>query len=445
MRLGKKIIILGLILFLMPVFSPFCQEEKHVNRAVTEALSSNVLLWGFNRFVTNQEYARISPESMWENLSGEWVWDQDEYTVNQIGHPYQGSLYFTAGRANNLDFWESSALTAGGSIIWEYLMETETPSKNDLIITVMGGASVGEMLHRLYEKSFWSKSLWLSFFISPMDAVNYVITDKKPDNTEHIPLETETLLYFGSTSADTGNLQHTIGTGINIVYGKPFGLESKVPFEHFELNLDASFSGDAYYWISFFSDGLIRSWAPCEDLNSATTLGIGLHYDFIYSKDINYSANSLGFTLKRRNFLEHDFIFDIRMHLNWLVLGCSEYPYFINGDIPRPAHLDERRDYDMGTGENIKLSLELSHDKFGTLSLFGNASGIHTIGNAVPEEGSDGFIFVGTAGFSYERKFKSKYRVGLRDNFYYKLGIYDSAKDSDHYLNTFGVYIKVRT
>ena len=77
-----------------------------------------------------------------------WVWDLDDFVVNQFGHPYQGSNYFTTGRANGLSFRESAAVTAFGSATWEYYGETNSPSLNDLINTTLGGIALGEMFHR---------------------------------------------------------------------------------------------------------------------------------------------------------------------------------------------------------------------------------------------------------------------------------------------------------
>ena len=54
-----------------------------------------------------------------------WVWDLDDFGVNQIGHPYQGNNYFNAGRGNGLTFWESAGITAFGSATWEYDMDTQ--------------------------------------------------------------------------------------------------------------------------------------------------------------------------------------------------------------------------------------------------------------------------------------------------------------------------------
>jgi hypothetical protein len=95
-----------------------------------------------------EETAKLSPKTWWANMRRGWEWDANDFTVNQFGHPYQGNNYFTAGRANGLDFWESSALTAFGSATWEFFGETARPSLNDFINTTLGGIALGEMFHR---------------------------------------------------------------------------------------------------------------------------------------------------------------------------------------------------------------------------------------------------------------------------------------------------------
>ena len=95
-----------------------------------------------------QVTARITPETWWINMKRGWEWDLDDFTVNQIGHPYQGNNYFPAGRANGLDYWGSAALTAFGSGTWEYFGETNQASLNDFINTTLGGIALGEMFHR---------------------------------------------------------------------------------------------------------------------------------------------------------------------------------------------------------------------------------------------------------------------------------------------------------
>ena len=61
----------------------------------------------YNRVIDGTPYGQISLDSMYNNLTTAWVWDNDEFYINQLLHPYQGSMYFIAGRSNGLNFWQS--------------------------------------------------------------------------------------------------------------------------------------------------------------------------------------------------------------------------------------------------------------------------------------------------------------------------------------------------
>ena len=75
--------------------------------------------------------------------------DNDEFTVNQLGHPYQGSMYHGFARASGLNFWEGLGYAFVGSAAWEIAGETTRPSSNDQINTPFGGAFLGEALFRM--------------------------------------------------------------------------------------------------------------------------------------------------------------------------------------------------------------------------------------------------------------------------------------------------------
>ncbi|MBK9113955.1 MAG: DUF3943 domain-containing protein [Nitrospira sp.] len=44
-----------------------------------------------------------------------WVFDNDQFSVNQFLHPYDGSVYFGLARSAGLSFWESSLYGVAGS------------------------------------------------------------------------------------------------------------------------------------------------------------------------------------------------------------------------------------------------------------------------------------------------------------------------------------------
>ena len=121
--------------------------RRSVGRAFLDATLINVFYEVAN-LARGQVTARITPKTWWANMEQGWVWDLDDFLVNQIGHPYQGNNYFNAGRANGLTFWESAGITAFGSGTWEYFGETNHASLNDLVNTTLGGIALGEMFHR---------------------------------------------------------------------------------------------------------------------------------------------------------------------------------------------------------------------------------------------------------------------------------------------------------
>jgi hypothetical protein len=118
-------------------------------RPTGEILGLNVGLWAYNRYVADYRFARISPATMARNLRHRWVWDEDQFHINQFGHPYQGSFYFSSARYHGHDFYAATAFTMFGSLQWEYFMEAEHPSYNDLLTTTLGGAMLGEISFRL--------------------------------------------------------------------------------------------------------------------------------------------------------------------------------------------------------------------------------------------------------------------------------------------------------
>lgn len=143
-------------------------------------LANEVFINSFDRYVTDQYWAYVDLDSWKTNLEGPWVFDRDPYLVNEIGHPAQGSFYFSVGRSNGLSLWEPTLGAAFGSALWELFGETHTPDINDFISTTLGGAALGEMIHSLYAMAKDDDS-GLQFVVPPFDAVNYALYSRSPN------------------------------------------------------------------------------------------------------------------------------------------------------------------------------------------------------------------------------------------------------------------------
>ena len=102
-----------------------------------------------NRHVLDSKTYGTDGHSIWKNLTGPLVIDNDPFSVNQLGHPYQGTVYFGAARSAGVDFWRALLYNIGGSSAWEIAGETDPPALNDHINTIVGGAFLGEALFRM--------------------------------------------------------------------------------------------------------------------------------------------------------------------------------------------------------------------------------------------------------------------------------------------------------
>ena len=107
------------------------------------------LLNQFDRHFLEGDDFDSDADSISVNLKRDWLVDNDPFAVNQIGHPYQGSIYHGFARSAGLNYWQALGYDFVGSAVWEIAGETTAPSLNDQITTSFGGSFLGEALFRM--------------------------------------------------------------------------------------------------------------------------------------------------------------------------------------------------------------------------------------------------------------------------------------------------------
>jgi hypothetical protein len=285
--------------------------RRRLGRAFFQNFMINVF-YELANLARGQVTARITPKTWWANMKQGWVWDLDDFKVNQIGHPYQGSNYFNAGRANGLSFWESAGMTAFGSATWEYFGETNHASLNDLINTTLGGIALGEMFHRtawlVRDTKATGRSRLLKEIaataIDPVTGLNRFmsddssrVSDKPPDMvpTKLSAVTSAGVLWQGTNSnAFSGNGDPFLET--DVLYGEPTEGRSRTPYDAFGVRLQFGGGG-------VFTEARVRGRLLGQPLaDGRFQLNVQQDYDFMENKAFSFGAQSfelnLGFTGK---------------------------------------------------------------------------------------------------------------------------------------------------
>ncbi|WP_281299182.1 DUF3943 domain-containing protein [Flavobacterium limnophilum] len=109
------------------------------------------VLWAMPESVTNWDKEEMKEKGiLWkwkENVKAGPVWDEDDWVLNYITHPYCGGIYYMTARSSGFSIFESFGYSAiMSTFFWEYGIEAfaEIPSIQDLIITPVLGSVVGE-------------------------------------------------------------------------------------------------------------------------------------------------------------------------------------------------------------------------------------------------------------------------------------------------------------
>lgn len=113
--------------------------------AIIYALPESVSKWDRSEIT----FSKVGDNWLENNRAGP-VWDQDEWPVNYIGHPYFGAAYYIVARNQGLTPLESGAYSfLMSTFLWEMGIEAiaEIPSKQDIIVTPLIGSVVGEAFY----------------------------------------------------------------------------------------------------------------------------------------------------------------------------------------------------------------------------------------------------------------------------------------------------------
>ena len=276
-------------------------------KAAIETFGLNMLVWSFDRYIMKEDWAYINGNTIKSNFQKGPVWDTDQFTTNLFSHPYHGSLYFNTARSNGMNFWQSAPFAAGGSLMWEFFMENEPPSINDMLATTFGGIELGEITYRLSDLFIDNRSSGverigrevLAGILSPVRAFNRIISGEawrhsssKGRTYSSVPVNFIVTMGPRFLAEQENSKRGTTSLNINfrINYGNPINDDFYSPYEWFRFN----------FGIDLFSAQPIVSqvnaigalWGKTVWAKGPRTLSAGFfqHFDF-YNSELRHESH----------------------------------------------------------------------------------------------------------------------------------------------------------
>ena len=256
----------------------------------------------------------MTPATVPSNFRGPWVFDNDNFEVNLVGHPYQGALAFSAARSGGFGFWGGLLAAGLSSVAWELTGEAQKPSLNDLVSTTVGGAFLGEALHRtaivLLERPGHLPA-WLhvvgAAVVDPVGTFNRWVFDGRFE--AHDVLAGEPVYgslglgldALGSVSTSRNGRPDTaflLGEECHVWFDLAGGLpgtrdfEPRYPFDHFQVHGELSVSQKPS--VALFASGLLWGHALRPGRSGAGVWGLFGSYDFSNHDVLRVSGVGVG-------------------------------------------------------------------------------------------------------------------------------------------------------
>jgi len=390
----------------------------------------------------NRRYSGVSDydsnlSTIRDNLRSNWDEDSDSFKINQLGHPYQGSMYFGFSRSAGLNFWESMGYTIAGSAFWEIAGEKTPPSRNDMISTSFGGSFLGESLFRmsslLLEKGGGKPSFWREVgaaAISPGTGFNRMAFGERFDaifssrdavyySRLQLGLSNTVQSDAGSSSEDKEN---DAQMDFSLSYGMPGqpGYRYERPFDYFVFQGTAS---SANIVENVMTRGLLFGTDYAVGESYRGIWGLYGSYDYISPQTYRVSSTALSLGTTGQLWLSRS------VALEGTLMGGAGYAAVgtINGN--------DDRDYHYGVAPQALLALRLVFGDKASLDFTGREYFVSDVDDI---RGGHDNIVRADIGFTY--RVHEKHAISIKYQWNHRDASYPDIDDISQTTGTIGIF-----
>lgn len=363
------------------------KEHESFWRAAAETFGLNMGLWAFDRYIQKGDFAYISWSTIKENFKHGFEWDDDYLGTNMFAHPYNGSLYFNAGRSNGFNFWQSELFAIGGSAMWEMCMEREYPSTNDIIATPIGGAALGEVLYRTADLIIDDRATGnerfgrelAAFLVSPMRGFTRIVTGRAWEHRSTsgrmfgippISVEVSAGARMLAMHDNYGFAKFGGAAEIHIEYGDRYTGDSNTPYEYFSFLMELQAMKTQPLLSRVEIMGRLLSREIVDSHHFKASLGMYQHFDYFDSDTVRRDvprvltrACVVPYKLGTPASVGIGSMFKYEPNRHWSIDGYAHINGVVLAGILTDYYRDYHRNYNWGSGFSVKTSLTWALEK----------------------------------------------------------------------------------
>jgi hypothetical protein len=421
--------------------NPVLIQKQPIWNPVVTIIGFNIVTNLFDTYITKDDFIHVGFASWGRNLKAgfpwgpSWVWDQDRFGMNFLGHPYSGGEYFIAARANGYNFWESIPFTFFGSYMWKIFGETGIPERNDLICTTIGGALFGEILYRLSSNVLDDRTTGMERFfrelsgavLAPTRAWTRLTEGKlfkvtSEDTSQREPLNMA--LSAGIRRVNNGSSFLTGSSNfflnINFDYGNPFEVRPWKPFDYFKMRTDLTIGAGRKLVDEISGYGLLFG-KNVESGDLKTLVGVFQHWDYFDNWTFELGTMAFGPGIITKLPVSSNSNLYTNIHIGVVPFAGNSTRY--------GPDTSQIRDYDFGGGAESKFECTLNLGSRIRFTFVGSYFWFHTY------VGSPGDNYIGVLKPSIGLRLFNNLSVGVEHLVYY----------SDRFTRNYGDFHQVRT
>ena len=397
---------------------------------------ANVSTFLIDRYIFDYEFSRVGFNSIRHNFKTGWEWDKDRFGMNYFFHPFSGSMFFNAARANGYSFFESAPFAVLGSLEWEYFAENTLPSYNDIINTPINGIFLGEIFYRLGSNILDDQTTGADRFfremavaiMTPTRFFSRLLQGKLTRSTPKEVYQKEPVnitLQIGYHNVNEALWSGKVGIGklnfnFHFDYGNPFERRSRKPFDYFKLRADFDFGGERKILDNVIGSGILFG-SNVQTGNLEMLAGLFQHMDFFDNKTFELGNIAFGPGIISKLPVNKRTSLYTNLHVG--IVPFSGLSGRLGPDTTQV------RDYDYGGGAEIKLEGMLNIGGWAGISFIGYYWWFHT--------------YVGEPGNSYIALIKPMISFNLFNNV--SIGFEHLIYYGDRYPRDFPSVHSVRT